>query len=252
MDADTLRLILAVAGGLLLIGLYTWERRRARPDEDEPYEDEELDEDKREPHLGPWHGDDGRADLGMDESGVRGRQKSTGEPEQPELELLPPLGALEETAPKGPRSPLILSLHITPIEGTFDGEAIVHAASQCGIEPGEMDVFHRYADLESDRAKSTKPPVFTLANMVKPGTFPFGAMAEFESPGLTLFSQAEGASDDPERLEVMLEAAHCLADALDGEIRDDTRSLLTPEDEVRLRDKVLELVTWRLADTDPE
>jgi len=249
MDADTLRLILAVAGGLLLVGLYLWERRRARPDEDEPYEDEELDDDKREPHLGTWHGESGEAGPGaINGSRVRGRSKSRREPEQPELELLPPLGDLEEPAPKGPKSPLILSFHITPIEGTFDGEAIVHAASLCGVEPGEMEVFHRY----SDDPESPRRPLFSMANMVKPGTFPFGAMAEFESLGLTLFSQAEGASDDPVRLEVMLETAHCLATALDGEVLDETRSLLTPEGEVRLRDRVLELVTWRLADTVPE
>jgi cell division protein ZipA len=143
---------------------------------------------------------------------------------------------------------MILLFHITPSEeGSFDGSAVVHAASQCGIEPGEMDIFHRYPD-----PNFPKNPLFSMANMVKPGTFPFGAMAEFVSPGLTLFSQAEGASGDPDRLEEMLASAHCLADRLNAEIRDETRSLLTPQVEERLRDRVLELVAWRLSDTGQE
>lgn len=235
MDADTLRLILIVAGVLLLVGLYRWERRRSRTDDDESFDDEDRDGDKLEPLLGAWQeGAEGKSGGEAGQDGV---------PEQPELELEPPLSALEEIAPEGPKSPLILSFHIMAIKGTFDGEAIVHAASRCGIGPGEMDIFHRYSDPESARS-----PLFSMANTVKPGTFPFGAMAEFESPGLTLFSQAEGASGDPARLEAMLETAHCLADELNAEIRDGARTLLTPEVEERLRDRVLELVAWRLVD----
>ncbi|MCG6862202.1 MAG: cell division protein ZipA C-terminal FtsZ-binding domain-containing protein [Chromatiaceae bacterium] len=246
MDPDTLRIILIVAGSLLLLGLYLWERRRARTDEDESYdsyEEDDLDEDKLEPRLGAWNAEEGNRRGGAAGGGVGGRTEL---PEQPELQLEPPEGP-DELGPVRPASPLILSLHLTPVEGIFDGEAIVHAAGQCGVEPGEMDIFHRYADPGTPRN-----PLFSLANMLKPGTFPFGAMADFETPGLTLFSQSEGASNDPARLEEMLSTAHCLADKLNAEIRDETRALLTPEVEERLRDRVLELVTWRLSDTAPE
>ncbi len=240
MDADTLRLILIVAGGLFLVGLYVWERRRARPKLDEPFEDEDLDEFKREPSLGTLHGD---GPVG----GIMGQGGAAGQSDQPELQLEPPETAPEDVAPDGPKSPMILMFHIAPNEGTFEGEAIVHVAGECGMEPGEMDIFHRYRDPGTPTS-----PLFSLANMVKPGTFPFGAMADFESPGLTLFSQAEGASDDLSRLEDMLAAAHCLADQLDAEIRDERRNPLTPRVEDRLRERILELVTWRLSDTGQE
>lgn len=249
MDADTLRLLLIIAGGLLLVGLYFWERRRTRPEEEdsyEPHEDDDLDEDKLEPQLGAWQDEEGGENgSSAVRGGARGRPGLSREPEQPELQLEPP-AAPEEIGPKRPKSPLILSLHITPVKGSFDGQAIVHAASRCGVEPGKMDIFHRYAGPDSP-----KTPLFSIANMVKPGTFPFGTMAEFESPGLSLFSQAEGASGDPAKLEEMLSTAHCLADKLKGEIRDDARELLTPEVEERLRDRVLELVAWRLTDVEP-
>jgi len=237
MDADTLRLILIVVGSLFLVALYLWERRRARANEDEPFSDSDLDAAKREPQLGPWQGDD-----------TGGAPASGGAAsDRPDLHLEPTESAPEDAAQPGPESPLILLFHITSKEEAFDGESIVHAASECGLEPGDMEIFHRYRD-----PGSPSTPLFSVANMVKPGSFPFGAMAEFESPGLTLFSRAEGASDDLARLEEMFDAAHCLADRLDAEIRDETRTLLTPQIEDRLRDRVLELVSWRLSDTDQE
>lgn len=244
MDADILRLILIVAGGLFLVGLYVWERRRARPDLDEPFDDDDLERDKREPRFGSWSGEDpmGESAPGTDASG------QTGSPAQPQLYLEPPETAPEDVASGGPKSPLILMFHITPGEGVFEGEAIVHAAGECGLEPGEMEIFHRYRDPGSP----TAPEEFSMANMVKPGTFPFGAMAEFDSPGLTLFSQAEGASGDLARLEEMLSTAHCLADRLGAEVRDETRTPLTPQLENRLRDRVLELVTWRMSEPSGE
>lgn len=240
MDADTLRILLIVAGGIFLVGLYVRERRRSRPDLNEPFEDDDLEQAKREPRLGPWEdGEGGGAAAG----GKPGRSDRPQESEQPDLNLEPSETAPEDLAPDGPASPLILLFHLKPVEGTLDGEAIVHAASECGIEPGDMEIFHRYRDPGSPGAA-----LFSIANMIKPGTFPFGAMAEFESPGLTMFSQAEGASDDLALLEEMFATAHCLANQLDAEVLDETRSVLTPETEQRLRDRVLQLVAWRLSD----
>jgi len=254
MDADTLRLILIVAGGLLLAGLYLWERRRNRSDRDEDFEDEDfeaedLGEDKREPKLGPWGSDQGDASGGVAVgTEARGPSDPSGEPEQIELHFQESVLPAPENVPKGTRGLLLLCFHVTPKEGTLGGEAIVHAASRCGIEPGEMDVFYRF----SDEPGASKNALFTVANMVKPGTFPFGGMAEFESPGLTLFSRAEGAADDLLRLEVMLETTHCLADALKAEVRDETRALLTPQIEERLRERVLDLVTRRFGNPGQE
>lgn len=237
MDADTLRLILIVAGGLFLVGLYVWERRRSRRDLNEPFEDDDLEQTKREPRLGPWQGEAGGGAMADAMPGQSGRSRES------ERHLEPPDAAPEDVEPEAPKSPMILLFHLAPVKDTFDGETIVHAASECGIEPGEMEIFHRYRDPGTPGGA-----LFSIANMVKPGTFPFGAMAEFQSPGLTMFSQAEGAADDPGRLEEMLTTAHCLANLLDARILDDTRSPLTPEVEQRLRDRVLELVAWRLSD----
>ena len=49
MDADTLRIILAVVGALAIAGLYLWERRRSPP-----REVDDLEDHKQEPSLRAW------------------------------------------------------------------------------------------------------------------------------------------------------------------------------------------------------
>jgi cell division protein ZipA len=156
-------------------------------------------------------------------------------PDQPEFRLEPPPKPASEKAT--PPGSLILLLHVVSTDEPFDGSTVVQAAGKCGLEPGEMEIFHRHLEPEAPGGA-----LFSMANMVKPGTFPFGAMAEFTSPGLALFSQADGSPDDPGRLEEMLATARCLADELGGQIQDEKRNALTSATEQRLRERVMELV----------
>jgi cell division protein ZipA len=136
-----------------------------------------------------------------------------------------------------------LTLHVVAPGQPFEGADIVHSASHCGLEPGEMEIFH--CMLRDDEHRET---LFSMANMVKPGTFPFGAMAEFQSPGLTLFAELNGSVDDPGRMEELLGTAHALAEELSGELRDAQREPFTPEAEGRLRERVMRFVQTRLAE----
>jgi cell division protein ZipA len=248
MDADTLRITLAVFGALVLGGLYFWERRRRTDDEEEEYEDfgEERDDTDREPRLGTWNeADETAADPSQPALGSGGEGRDTeveDGPVQPEFELEPPPAPPVPAPPEFPPGPMILQLYVTASGDPFEGADIVHAAGRCGLEPGEMDIFH-CALGDGDDIQT----LFSMANMVKPGTFPFGAMAEFQSPGLTLFAQYDGTPDDPGRMEEMLGTAHSLADDLGGEVRDESRAILTSEGERRLRERVMAFVQARLA-----
>jgi cell division protein ZipA len=250
MDADSLRIILALVGGLVLAGLYLWERRRSTgDDEDRDTGDPDVagrqsGGGKREPSLGPW-----------EERGVHEKGSSAATPDsvlstqsggledgrQPEFELEPPPAPPKEPAPEFPSGPMLLTLHVVARAEPFEGGAIVQAAGHCGLEPGEMEIFHCCLGDEDHRQT-----LFRMANMVKPGTFPFGAMAEFTSPGLTLFAELDGTHDDPGRMEELLGTAHTLAEELDGELLDENREPFTTEVERRLRDRVMSFVEVRL------
>ncbi|MBP6734271.1 MAG: cell division protein ZipA [Chromatiaceae bacterium] len=261
MDADLLRIILAVLGALVIAGLYYWEQRRRHRDEDvEEADPDELDhqgsdagggrpkadrdniDTKREPRLGVWGQDDGDLDAEEGE-GVEGDPglQSRGRAEATHFNFFKPDPDLaEESFPPGP---MLLVLHVAARGPHFEGASIVHAARIAGLEPGDQEIFH--CKLGDEHHTET---LFSMVNMVKPGTFPFGAMAEFETPGLTLFAQIDGQAGDPGRLEELLGTAHSLANDLGGELRDDRRQPLTAEGEERLRQRVMAFITHRMAE----
>jgi len=236
MDADTLRIILIVCGGAVLAGHYYWERRREAQAADEFFEGEGPD-DKREPRLWGASGDDEDEmddDGSVDERVLFRPVGASSAVDDPDAEGAP-------DRPEPPLQPLILQLSVVPPAGTrFDGPAIVRAAGHCGLEPGEMDIFRRYRG-----PASSGDVLFGVANLVKPGTFPFGAMADFESPGLSLFAEVRGEPGDPQVLDGMLETAQDLARELRGMVLDDRRHRMSPDAESRLRQRVLALTSAR-------
>lgn len=240
MDATTLRLILIVVGVLLILALYLWERRRARADDaEEDLADDVHWQDRREPSLDPW--DTQHAGGGLGEgSGTFPSRSWGGSETSVERVRAQPTGQARPAAPAplpepDPNEPLIVQLSIfAPADTRFDGAAVVRAAATCGIEPGEMDVFHCYLGDETERRT-----LFRVANLVKPGTFPFGAMDAFTTPGLVLFASLDGNPGDLAILDEMVATARCLAEELNGEIRDETRSPFTSAKEDTLRARVL-------------
>lgn len=256
MDADLLRIILAVLGALVIAGLYYWEQRRRHRDQDVEAEDSDdlgpqgpdaeswelrtdLDkiDTKREPRLGVW----GRDEGGLDAEGAEGESRPRYQAQGTSIDFFKPDPDLaEESFPPGP---MLVVLHVAARGPHFDGASIVHAARIAGLEPGDQEIFH--CKLGDEHHTET---LFSMVNMVKPGTFPFGAMAEFETPGLTLFAQLDGQAGDPGRLEELLGTAHSLANDLGGELRDDQRQPLTAEGEERLRQRVMAFITHRMAE----
>ena len=261
MDADFLRIILAVLGALVIAGLYYWEQRRRHRDQDAEPEDPDdrgrqgldgegwelkTDRDKidtkREPRLGVWGRDEGDLDAeeGAGAEGASGPESRVGGEATHFNFFKPDPDLAGESFPPGP---LLLVLHVAACGPHFEGASIVHAARIAGLEPGDQEIFH--CKLGDEHHTET---LFSMVNMVKPGTFPFGAMAEFETPGLTLFAQLDGQASDPGRLEELLGTAHSLANDLGGELRDERRQPLTAEGEERLRQRVMAFITHRMAE----
>jgi len=215
MDAATLRIILIIVGALFLVGLYLWERRR-QDLEDETDEAPRLD--KREPALGSYDDDDGDDMV------------------QPPAPLVPDETAEAADAPAA-KEPLIVQFFVVSKSAPFDGDAIVVLAERHDLHPGEMDIFHRHP---SEGVGET--PLFSMANLVKPGTFPFDDMTSFQTRGLALFAQLTGDPGDLMVFDEMLQAARALADSLDGELQQNDGSALSVEQVQKLRNQVVALV----------
>jgi cell division protein ZipA len=97
-----------------------------------------------------------------------------------------------------------------------------------------MDIFHCLDEFDDGTRV-----YFSMANMVKPGTFPFDDLDGFSTPGLMLFAQLDGQPEDLTILEEMIATARKLATTLGGDVFDDSRRPLTVRKEEEMRQAVL-------------
>lgn len=106
---------------------------------------------------------------------------------------------------------------------TFSGEAIKKLLEACGMQHGDMSIFHRH---EEDLLS---PIQFSVANAVEPGYFDPDKLDSLTTPGVSFFMSIPGPKDYLKAFEFMYETAKCFADNLQGEMKDENRSVLTTQ-----------------------
>ncbi|WP_111496352.1 cell division protein ZipA [Marinobacter bohaiensis] len=117
----------------------------------------------------------------------------------------------------------------------FEGPALRKLFEACGLEFGDMDIYHRHE--ESD----TRSPVqFSVASAVEPGTFRPEDMKTMSTPGISFFMSMPGPSDSLKAFEFMLETAQCVVHNLGGEMKDERRSVMTPQTIEHCRQRIRE------------
>jgi cell division protein ZipA len=145
--------------------------------------------------------------------------------------------SLDKTKEAEPRQPdLVLVVNVmAATDQRFAGHELLEALVNQGMRYGEMDIFHRH-----ESADGRGRVLFSAANIVMPGTFDLIAMDDFNSPGISFFLTLPIASDSLSAYNLMLETAQAVADALDGEVRDENRSVMTRQTTEHERQRVLE------------
>ena len=68
-----------------------------------------------------------------------------------------------------------------------------------------------------------------MANILNPGTFDLNEMEEFSTIGISLFLALPAQINNLQAFEQMLEVAQQVRGALDGELKDDHRSIMTAQ-----------------------
>ena len=112
----------------------------------------------------------------------------------------------------------------------LQGATLLSSLLALGFKFGEMDIFHRHEDLNGKGEV-----LFSMINMVKPGTFNPYRMEQFSTPGVPLFMQLPLRSNAAFAFEHMLQAADQLASDLDAMLTDASRSPLSDDDIARYR-----------------
>jgi len=177
-----------------------------------------------------------RGDLYEDELYIYDDNKTSNEdetesiPEETEEEVND-----DEPVPAAKNEELIIALFvIAQNEKGFTGSDIFAVLEEQGLNYGKMRIFHHYGIGEV----KTKIPVFSIANVLEPGTFNPQRMEEFISPGLALFMRLPGPFGGRVAFELMLNKAQRIAEILEGNVVDEQHIELTQHAINQLREQI--------------
>lgn len=160
--------------------------------------------------------------------------------DEPVPTLLNPLdeGDSETQAAEGSESPveevLVINVECRNPEG-FKGPALLQSILESGLRFGEMDIFHRHESMTGHGEV-----LFSMANGVKPGTFDLDDIDLFTTRAVSFFLGLPGPRYPKQAFDVMIAAARKLSQELDGELKDDQRSVMTAQTIEHYRQRIME------------
>lgn len=131
------------------------------------------------------------------------------------------------------QSELIIPIYIVA-HSEFDGNDIFPILEELGLRYGEMKIFHHYGIGEV----KIKKPVFSIANMMEPGTFDPNATEGFVTPGLVLFMRLPGPFGGRVAFELMLSTGQKIAEILEGSLEDEHHHPLAQQTIQTLRERI--------------
>lgn len=240
-DAWMLRTAIIVAGVLLLAAIYFFGRPR-KPGQGRRVEGAArggfADGGRVEPTLGEMIADELRSGADADGDGP-----------QSEMDLGGPAAAAAASSGAGRRVSeefdKIVTLYIAARAGAkLRGPDIVVAAEKTGLTYGHMNIFHRLVEGHPERG-----PVFSVANIMKPGGFDMATIQSLETPAIAFFLTLPAPVPALDAWETMLPTAQRMAELLDGVLLDESRNALGRQRIQHLRD---ELRAWdRQQETPP-
>lgn len=226
---------LAIAGAIVLALIYFFGRPR-KPEQGRrtPREarDERLDGDRggdrREgERIEPTFGDvPDQAELAMSDGAM------------PDVDAPPPRPAEPQRPAPGARAPQpierIVTLFVQARGGAvFSGSDLIVAAEKAGLTFGDMGIFHRLMP-----GRPQAGPLFSMANMVKPGNFDMREIETLQTPGVSFFMTLPGPLPALDAWDAMLPTAQRLAELLDGVVLDEERNALGRQGVAHIRDEL--------------
>ncbi len=128
----------------------------------------------------------------------------------------------------------IVTLFVVAREGShFGGPDLVVAAEKAGLEFGDMGIYHRLLD-----GKRELGPIFSVANMLKPGNFDLARLDALHTPGVSFFMTLPAPLPALDAWDAMLPTAQRLAELLDGQVLDEERNALGRQRIAHIRDQL--------------
>ncbi|MBN8213043.1 MAG: cell division protein ZipA [Xanthomonadales bacterium] len=217
-DIWWLRIGIVAAGALLLVAIYFFGRPR-KPSQGRKRRDEpaERSSPRSEPHVAA----DARGDVAF------------GQNEIPQDTAPPPSGP---EVGKRDREDFdkIVTLYVAARSGqVLRGPDILVAAEKAGLSYGYMNIFHRLVDGRADSA-----PIFSVANIKKPGSFEMAEIQSLETPAIAFFLTLPAPIAALDAWEKLLPTAQRMAELLEGVVLDESRNALGRQRIAHIRDEL--------------
>jgi cell division protein ZipA len=128
----------------------------------------------------------------------------------------------------------IVTLYIAARAGEkLRGPDIVVAAEKAGLAYGHMNVFHRLVEGHPELG-----PVFSVANIMKPGSFDMASIQALETPAIAFFLTLPAPIAALDAWETMLPTAERMSELLNGVLLDESRNALGRQRIAHLRDEL--------------
>jgi len=222
---DTLRIILIAGGVALIVGIYLWDRVQTRRNRG-PGRWQDLKLDVREGRSDPLISNENPFDDNWRVEAIPAHRANSNEPDA--LDGLKGIVALsnddiveegELNSDAADQAVIIFSL-MAPEGETYNGMQLLDAMELCGLSHGEMGIFH-YQEIESGQS------LFSVANVLEPGSFDVATIGDLETPGLALFMQLPAPIDGEKALLTFVQQAKRLKEQLGGKLTDRQRRELT-------------------------
>lgn len=117
----------------------------------------------------------------------------------------------------------------------FRGQALLQSILESGLRFGDMDIFHRHESMAGNGEV-----LFSMANGVKPGTFDLDNIDTFTTRAVSFFLSLPGPRHPKQAFDLMVAAARKLSHELDGELKDEQRSVMTAQTIEHYRQRIVE------------
>ena len=128
----------------------------------------------------------------------------------------------------------IVTLYVAARDGEMiHGASLIVAAEKAGLVFGDKGIFHR---LVSGRPEAG--PIFSMANMVKPGNFDMREIDVLRTPGLCFFMALPGPIPALDGWDALLPSAQRMAELLDAIVQDEERNALGRQRIAHIRDEL--------------
>ncbi len=146
---------------------------------------------------------------------------------------IPPRSDLGRRPPQLPVERIVTLFVVARDGGRFHGPDLVVAAEKAGLEFGDMGIYHRLVD-----GKRELGPIFSVANMLKPGNFDLARLDALRTPGVSFFMTLPAPLPALDAWDAMLPTAQRLAELLDGQVLDEERNALGRQRIAHIRDQL--------------